>query len=258
MTTLLHSRGLAVGFPGRILIADADLRLNEGTMTGLIGLNGTGKSTLLRTLSGLHQPLSGSIHVGDRPLDRLSAMERARAISMVLTDRPQVGWLDARTLVSLGRHPWTGHLGKVSATDHERINEAMERTGTVQWSDRGVHSLSDGELQKVLIARALAQEAPVMLLDEPTAFLDLVNRVSILRLLHGITRTHGRAVLFSTHDLQTAMELCDMLVLVKDGRLWAGTPAEAITSGILAEAFSSEGLRFDPVTGALRPTDREQ
>lgn len=257
MTALLHSTDLSVGFPGRALIANADLQLNAGTMTALIGLNGTGKSTLLRTLSGLQQPLSGSIHVGDRTLDQLSAMERARAISMVLTERPQVGWLDVRTLVSLGRHPWTGHLGKVSALDNERISDAMERTGTAKWSDRGVHTLSDGELQKVLIARALAQEAPVMLLDEPTAFLDLVNRVSILRLLHGITRTHGRAVLFSTHDLQTAMELCDVLVLVKDGRLWSGTPAEAVASNVLAEAFSSDGLRFDAVTGSLRSMDRE-
>lgn len=257
MMSLLHTTDLAVGFPGQQLIANADLELNSGTMTALIGLNGTGKSTLLRTLSGLQKPLSGSIHVGGRSLDKLSAIERARSISMVLTERPHVGWLDVRTLVALGRHPWTGHLGKVSATDNERISDAMERTGAAKWSERGVHTLSDGELQKVLIARALAQEAPVMLLDEPTAFLDLVNRVSILRLLHGITRTHGRAVLFSTHDLQTAMELCDRLVLVKDGRLWSGTPAEAVASGVLAKAFSSDGLRFDPLIGALRSMDRE-
>lgn len=251
MKTLLHSDGLSVGFSGRTLISDVNVQLHAGEVGALIGLNGTGKSTLLRTLSGLHQPLAGTIMANGRPLDAMSSLERARSLSVVLTGKPQAGLLDVRTLVSLGRQPWTGHLGRLTKKDHERIDEAMERTGVSAFAERSLGSLSDGEGQKVLIARALAQDAPVMLLDEPTAFLDLVNRVSVMRLLRDIARTSERAVLLSTHDLTSALQLCDRILLVHGGSLWTGTPAEAISSGSLDRAFSAQGMRFDPGTASL-------
>lgn len=251
MKTLLHSHGLSVGFGGRELIRDVNVQLNAGEVGALIGLNGTGKSTLLRTLAGLHQPLAGSITLNGQALEAMTGMERARSLSVVLTGKPQAGLLDVRTLVSLGRQPWTGHLGRLTKKDHERIDEAMQRTGVNAFGERALQSLSDGEGQKVLIARALAQDAPVMLLDEPTAFLDLVNRLSVMRLLRDIARTSERAVLLSTHDLTSALQLCDRILLVHDGTLWAGSPAEAISSGSLDRAFSAQGMRFDPGTASL-------
>lgn len=251
MNALLHTKALDVGFNGSAVVRDAALELKAGEMAALIGLNGAGKSTLLRTLAGLLPPVAGSVFLNGMELATMNSMERARCLSVVLTSRPQAGLLDVATLVSLGRQPWTGHLGRLTAKDRERVHEAMERTGTLSFTDRSLGSLSDGEVQKVLIARALAQDAPVMLLDEPTAFLDLVNRVSIMRLLRTIAQDMQRAVLLSTHDLGSALQLCDKVLLVHGGTLWTGTPAEAIASGVLDRAFASEGLRFDPTTASL-------
>ncbi len=253
MKELLHTTGLAVGFPGKVLARGMDLDMRSGELTALIGLNGCGKSTLLRTLAGLIPPLDGTIEVEGRQLTVMGNMERARAMSVVLTGRPQAGLLDVRTIVSLGRQPWTGHMGRLSPQDHQRVRDAMERTGISAFAERDLRSLSDGEGQKVMIARALAQEAPIMLLDEPTAYLDLVNRISVMHLLRAIARDMQRSILLSTHDLGSALQLCDRIVLLHGGSSWTGTPPEAIASGVLDRAFASEGFRFDPDKASLVP-----
>lgn len=252
MSTLLHTEALAVGYGGGTLLNEVDLQLRSGELVALIGVNGIGKSTFLRTLAGLLPPIAGRVLVGGKPLDAWSAMERARRIAVVLTARDQVGLLDVRTLVSLGRQPWTGHLGRLSKDDVDKIDRALSETGITELSERGMHALSDGERQKVMIARALAQDSPLLLLDEPTAFLDLVNRVRIMRLLHGIAHRLGKAILLSTHDLRTALDLADRIVVMHDRKVWSGTPDQAIASGVLGRAFEHEGLVFDPVTGSLR------
>jgi iron complex transport system ATP-binding protein len=229
-----------------------DLSLVAGEITALIGVNGSGKSTLLRTLAGLLRPIAGQVCMGDSSLLSMSAKQRARHVSVVLTARPQVGLLDVRTLVSLGRQPWTGHLGRLREEDARKVQEALEHTGITALADRGMHALSDGERQKVMIARALAQDTPVLLLDEPTAFLDLVNRVQIMRLLRDIAHRLDKAVLLSTHDLRTALDLADRMALVHQGRVWTGTPQDALHTGVLAHAFQGEGLVFDPTSGTLR------
>jgi len=252
MSHLLHTEGLAVGHGRTTVLDGVDLQLSGGELVALIGVNGSGKSTLLRTLAGTQKPLGGKLWSGDRPLQDLSAMERARRISVVLTGRPQAGLLDVRTLVSLGRQPWTGHLGRLSEKDHQVVEQAMVRTGVEVFASRSIDALSDGERQKVMIARALAQDTPLLLLDEPTAFLDLVNRVLVIRLLKGIAHDLGKAVLLSTHDLRTALDLADRIVLVHQGRVWSGTPATALSSGVLASAFQGDDLVFDPISGTLR------
>lgn len=251
MSALLHTRALDVGFNATPLLRDVVLELKAGELSALIGLNGSGKSTLMRTMAGLLPPVSGSVLVNGMDLVAMSSIERAQQLSVVLTGRPQAGLLDVETLVALGRQPWTGYLGRLTANDQERVHDAMERTGTLAFAARSLGSLSDGEGQKVLIARALAQDTPVMLLDEPTAFLDLVNRVAIMRLLRAIAHDMQRAVLLSTHDLASALQLCDKIMLVHGGSLWNGTPQDAIRSGVLDRAFASDGLRFDPVTASL-------
>jgi iron complex transport system ATP-binding protein len=253
MSTVLHTEALAVGHGRHALLADIHVQTRAGEFTALIGVNGSGKSTLLRTLAGLLPAISGSVRIGDRPLQDMPAAERARAVSVVLTGRPDMGLLDVRTLVSLGRQPWTGRMGNLTSTDHAKVDEALRMTGAEAFEARSLRELSDGESQKVMIARALAQDTPVLLLDEPTAFLDLVNRVRILQLLRTIAHELGKCVLLSTHDLRTALDLCDRILLIDAGRVWSGTPQEAIGSGALAGAFAGSGLVFDPDSAAFRP-----
>lgn len=252
MNEHLHTQGLSVGYGKRKVLEHVDLQIRPGELVALIGVNGSGKSTLMRTLAGLQEPLSGKICWGDVPLVQLSAQQRARRIALVLTARPGSALLDVRTVVSLGRQPWTGYLGRLSEADMSMVEQAMDHTGIVQFSGRSLDMLSDGERKKVMIARALAQDTPLLLLDEPTASLDLVNRVLIMRLLHRIAHELGRAVLFSTHDLRAALDLADRIVLVREGSVWCGTPEAALSTGVLAEAFQVEGLLFDPASGSLR------
>ncbi len=156
MKTILHTADLAVGHGKKTILKGIDLSLNPGELVAMIGVNGSGKSTLLRTLAGLLKPISGGIAINGIDLFSMTAMDRARTISVVLTGRPDMGLLDVRTLISLGRQPWTGHMGRLTDEDQLRIDDAMQRTGTKQFEQRALRSLSDGELQLVLIARALA------------------------------------------------------------------------------------------------------
>lgn len=253
MKALLRSEGLHIGHADKVLVRDAHFTLHAGEVAAVVGVNGSGKSTLLRTLLGLHAPLAGAVEVDGLPLVEMTTAQRARSIGAVLTGRPRVGLIDVRTLVSLGRHPWTGHLGRLAASDHVRVESALHMTGTLDLAERAFDSLSDGEAQKVLVARAVAQDTPVLVLDEPTAHLDVVNRVLLLNLLRQLALTLQRAILLSTHDLATAVDLCDRMLVIHEGKLWAGSSQEALASDVLARAFSADGLRFDPASRTLRP-----
>ncbi|HRH70657.1 MAG TPA: ABC transporter ATP-binding protein [Flavobacteriales bacterium] len=252
MSALLTTRGLNVGFGRTPLLEGVDLTLDRGAVVALIGVNGGGKSTLLRTLSGGQAPLSGTVEIDGLPLTAISASARARHMALVLTERPQAGLLDVRTLVAFGRQPWTGHFGRLTTKDNVAIDRAMELADVTAFASRSVQQLSDGEAQRVMIARAIAQDAPLLLLDEPTAFLDLVNRVRVFRLLRDLAHREGKGVLLSTHDLQTALDLCDRVLLINGKAVWSGTTDEARASGILERTFAAAGLRFDPASGSFR------
>jgi len=245
MNAMLHTEGLAVGHGRQALLRDLAIALPTGSLTALIGANGVGKSTLLRCLAGLNAPVSGTVRVDGADLHALAPLDRARRVAVVLSGRPTAGLVDVRTLVGLGRQPWTGAMGRFTAQDERIVAEALAKTDVTDLAHRMVQELSDGEAQRVMLARALAQDTPVLLLDEPTAFLDVVNRVR----MHGLLRawaTAGRTVLYTTHDIGAALETADRILLLTREGCWQGTPAEAIASGTLDRAFAREGIRFDP------------
>lgn len=254
MNAPLHTKALAVGHGQRVLLRDLDLSLSSGRLVCMIGRNGSGKSTLLRTLCGLLPPMHGEVFMGEARLGSLSAGVRAKQVSIVFTGRSTLGQVSVLDAVAMGRHPWTSWTGRTSLRDERAISEAMERTGTAQWARRLLHTLSDGEHQKVMIARALAQDTPVLLLDEPTAFLDLTSRVHLMRMLKRIALESGKSILLSTHDLQLALDLSDSLVLISSaGTCWQGAPSEAIEQGSIAREFDDGEVRFDPGRAAFRP-----
>jgi len=249
---------LTIGYPAgrksppRPVAGPLQLALWPGELVCLLGPNGAGKSTLLRTLAGVQVPLGGHLALGGRPLASLSAEARARQLSIVLTERIEAAHLTVLELVRLGRLPHTGWLGGLAARDHAQVQAALAATGTAPWAHRPVGELSDGERQKVLLARALAQDTPVILLDEPTAHLDLPNRVALLRLLHHLACSLGKAILLSTHELDLALQAADRVwLLPTTGPLLAGPPEDLVLSGAFAAAFQREGLAFDPATGTF-------
>lgn len=250
---MLTTSSLTIGYPRQVLASGLNLELRPGEMVCLIGPNGAGKSTLLRTLAGMLPPLAGEVLLDGQNLHRLPPLELARRLAIVLTARVEAGNLSAWTLVSLGRYPYTDWLGRLTARDEAVILHAMELTGCLPLAARSIQELSDGERQKVMIARALAQEPRVLLLDEPTAFLDLPRRVELFQLLRRLSRQTGVAILLSTHDLDLALRLADrMWLFAMNGDLLTGLPEELALNGALERVFASEGVYFDHTIGAFR------
>lgn len=249
----LSTESLVIGYGGRALTPPLDLELHAGELACLVGPNGAGKSTLVRTLAGMQRPLSGRVRLGNDDVHRLPALELAKRLAIVLTERVEAGNLSAYALAALGRHPYTDWRGTLTARDEAVVRRALTQVGAAPLAARPVNELSDGERQRVMIARALAQEPQVLLLDEPTAFLDLPRRVDVLHLLAALARERRCAVLLSTHDLDLALRVADRLwLLTAAGAFVAGLPEELALSGALAEAFRSEGVEFDSAAGAFK------
>ena len=230
--------------------SDLSLCVHEGQFTVLLGPNGAGKSTLLRTVCGLQEPLDGRVLLSGRDLATISARERARALGVVLTERVDTWGLTVWDLVALGRAPHTRWSGRLMEDDRAAVARALLETDTDNFATRKVSELSDGEKQRVLVARALAQEPSVLVLDEVTAFLDIARRVEIMQLLRRLAHASGRALLLSTHDLDLALRTADRLwIMDRRGRVYEGCPEDLVLAGSLAEVFRHEGLDYDPASG---------
>lgn len=255
---ILTATDLTIGYAHprkapHIVAGDLTLALHPGELVCLLGPNGAGKSTLIRTLIGMQPPIQGQVCLSGRPIAGFSPQERARQLSVVLTDRIGVGLLTARNLVALGRYPYTDWTGRLAPEDHRIITWALQAVDADDLSDRPVAELSDGERQKVLIARALSQEPDLIVLDEPTAFLDLPRRVEIMGLLRRLSHTTGKAVLLSIHDLDLALRWADRIFLLPPGGpLHTGAPEDLVLNGAFESAFSARGVAFDPATGAFK------
>ena len=210
---------LSVGYKGfSPVVTDINVEIKSGELTCLIGSNGIGKSTLLKTLTGFLPKLGGRLLLDGRDIDLLSQRERAKYISIVLTYKTDVQNLSVAEMVGMGRMPYTGFWGKLNADDREIVAAAINMVGINHLKDRMVQTLSDGERQKVMIAKALAQQTPIILLDEPTSFLDFPSKVEMLQLLHRLARETDKVVFLSTHDLELALRIADRLVeLNKNG-----------------------------------------
>lgn len=222
-------------------------------LTCLLGANGVGKSTLLRTLSAFQPRLSGEIALLCRDIQDYSDKELSTIVGVVLTDKCDIRNMSVRELVEMGRSPYTGFWGRLEKEDKRIVEEAIALVRIENLSSRMVHTLSDGERQKVMIAKALAQETPVIFLDEPTAFLDFPSKVEIMQLLHHLTRTTNKTIFLSTHDLELALQIADKIWLMdKVNGINTGTPEDLALSGHLSGFFARKGILFDMETGLFR------
>ncbi|GAB6976044.1 ABC transporter ATP-binding protein [Prevotella falsenii] len=223
---------LSVGYKGfPPVVTDIDVEIKSGELTCLIGSNGIGKSTLLKTLTGFLSKLGGRLLLDGRDIDLLSQHERAKYISIVLTYKTDVQNLSVTEMVGMGRMPYTGFWGKLNADDRKIVAEAINMVGIDHLKERMVQTLSDGERQKVMIARALAQQTPIILLDEPTSFLDFPSKVEMLQLLHRLAKETDKVVFLSTHDLELALRIADLLVELDKNGLHV-VPAEKVKNEI--------------------------
>lgn len=249
-TIELHD--VTLGYGTRVLMADANVGFGWGELTALIGRNGTGKSTLLRAIAALSQPQKGCITIGGKDTKGLSMREVASHIAFVSTEDVRVQNLHVWDVVSLGRAPYTNWVGRLTEEDKSKVRESLRLVGMEEFAGASMDSLSDGERQRVMIARALAQDTPIILLDEPTAFLDLPNKYEICLLLKELAHKEGKCILFSTHDLSIAIELCDTIAVIEGGNFHYGTAEMLMEEGVMQRIFNGAQIEFDRERGNVR------
>lgn len=258
--TMIHGKKLSIGYQNgkqiKYVHRNLNFELRQGELTCLLGANGAGKSTLLRTLAAAQPALEGTLEFLGKPISAYTERERSRLIGIVLTDKTQAGGLAVYELVALGRQPHTGFFGRLHRSDKEKIEHALQAVGMEGKKQCYVAELSDGERQKVMIAKALVQECPLILLDEPTAFLDVVSRIEIMNLLHRLAVEEKRAILLSTHDVEQALVLSDRLwLLTPENGLECGVTEDLILSHRMDTLFNqtSGHIRFDLMHGVFSP-----
>ena len=248
---MIKLNDITLSFGSRMLIEHASAHFECGRMTALLGRNGTGKSTLLRAIASLGEVQGGAIEIGGKKLHDLSNADLARMIAFVNTERVSVEAMTAYDLVAVGRSPYTDWSGRLRSSDHEAIERSIRIAGVEHLADRYVDTLSDGECQRVMIAKALAQDTPAILLDEPTSYLDMPNRYELCTLLGRLAHDEGKCVLFSTHELDIALTLSDNIALVDTPQLLYMPTREMIASGSIERLFDSPYIRFDASTRSI-------
>ena len=253
----IHIENLSIGYPGKgdvKVVADGICAgINSGELTCLLGANGVGKSTLLRTWSAFQPKLGGNIFIEGKEIGDYTDKQLSRVISVVLTEKCDIRNMSVVELIGLGRSPYTGFWGTLSKEDKTVVDKSIALVGIPHLAHRMVHTLSDGERQKVMIAKALAQETPVIYLDEPTAFLDFPSKVEMMQLLHQLSRQTDKTIFLSTHDLELALQIADKIWLMdKVNGVTIGTPEDLSLNGSLSNFFARKGIAFDLETGLFR------
>lgn len=252
--SILSAKDLTVGYrkgnSTSPVISGLNLSLSRGKLVALIGANGIGKSTLLRTLVGNQPPLEGEVSISGIRIGEISRKDLSLLLGIVNTERTQAGALTVREVVSLGRQPYTGFLGILNKNDKSIVEKAMQDAGILHKASSFLAELSDGERQKVMIAKALAQCTPIIILDEPTAFLDVASRMETMLLLHNLAHKQNKAVLLSSHDLSQSMMLADELwVVTNDRKIISGNTEDVVLSGAMDSIFASSIISFDLLQG---------
>jgi iron complex transport system ATP-binding protein len=251
--TILSTTNLTIGYKSKketITIADnINLKLEAGKLIALIGANGVGKSTLLKTLTGIQKPLSGQVFLNEKSIETYNNSNLSQNLSMVLTEKLPPSNLTVHEIITLGRQPYTNWIGQLSEFDIEKITEAIQLTGVENYAHKKHDEISDGQLQKALIARAIAQDTNLIILDEPTTHLDLLHKVSVLKLLKKLSQDTSKCILFSTHDIDLAIQLSDEIIIIKEKNVIQDAPCNHILSGIFNSLFENESVLFDAEKG---------
>lgn len=254
--TILKTDNLTVGYQSKknqtIVASNINIALTKGELIGLVGGNGIGKSTLLKTLTKVITPLSGHVLINNINLDNYSNLELAKTLSLVLTEPIAAKNLTVFELVALGRQPYTNWVGNLSDTDLTIINKAINQTTIEDLKHKKCFELSDGQLQKVMIARALAQDTDLIILDEPTSHLDMYHKAYILKLLQKLAKDTGKTILFSSHEIDLAIQLCDSMIVMSNHGIVSDSPCNLIEKGAFSNLFPADMIVFDEKTGSFR------
>lgn len=250
---ILSTSNLSIGYLTKkeknYVAQNINLQLQSGKLIALIGPNGIGKTTLLRTLTGIQKPLHGTVFLKEKNIQNYKPLELAQQLSLVLTEKLPPSNLTVFELIALGRQPYTNWVGKLSEEDYSKIQEAMELAQIASMATKKHYEISDGQLQKVLIARALAQDTPLIILDEPTTHLDLLHKVSVFKLLKKLAHETGKCILFSTHDIDMAIQLSDEMILMTPENVVQDQPCNLIAKGSFTTLFKDEHIVFDGEKG---------
>ncbi|AWI25829.1 ABC transporter ATP-binding protein [Flavobacterium pallidum] len=251
--SILYTQNLSIGYQqknGNIVVAsEINIALKAGMLMTIAGANGIGKSTLLRTLTGIQHPLSGKVILDGAPLDDCTPLALAQKISVVLTEKLPPGNLTVYEIIALGRQPYTNWLGSLSAEDKTKINHAIGLAGISDLLHKKHYEISDGQLQRVMIARALAQDTPIIILDEPTTHLDLPHKIRLFALLKKLATETGKCILFSTHDIDLAIEISDEMIVMTPGHFIQDVPKKLIEKQVFNALFEKDNIRFDAEKG---------
>ena len=250
---ILQTKNLSIGYTSKAttktLASDVAISLEPGKLIGLVGANGIGKSTLLRTLTGIQKPLSGTVLLNEKSIESFEPLALAQQISVVLTEKLPPSNLTVYELIALGRQPYTNWLGKLTDDDKSKIEKAIDLTEINHLIHQKHFEISDGQLQKVLIARALAQDTPLIVLDEPATHLDLLHKVSLFKLLKKLTAEIQKCILFSTHDIDLAIQLSDQMIVMTNQNVVQDDPCNLISKGVFSSLFQNEYIQFDVSKG---------
>ena len=250
---ILTTSNLSVGYSSKkeikTIATNINLNLKKGELIALIGANGIGKSTLLRTLIGIQPPLSGNVVLNGKNINEYDSISFAQNLSIVLTEKLPPSNLTVFEIIALGRQPYTNWLGNLSDNDISKINEAMELTQITSLAEKKHDEISDGQLQNVLVARALAQDTPLIILDEPTTHLDLLHKISLFKLLKKLAKETKKCILFSTHDIDMAIQISDEMIIMTDENVVQDQPCNFISKGNFETLFKNEHIAFDREKG---------
>lgn len=242
---MIRLDNFTIGYGHRVLLENVFAEFPKGQLTALIGRNGTGKSTLIRALAGLNKDYSGAVYIDNNDISSLSQSTLAKTLAIVTTQRTRISNITCEEVVALGRTPYTDWIGRLRESDHEIINKTLHAVGMEAYATKAMDKMSDGECQRIMIARALAQETPIIILDEPTSYLDMPNRYELCTLLANLAHENNMCVIFSTHELDIALTMTDRIALINTPSLYCCPTNDIINSGLIDTMFNDSNVTYD-------------